>query len=60
LPMPKNEEMVSQQTDPETGISIAFIRSFDTKERIWINRFDVLIGFGRLHCELASMRILCA
>jgi hypothetical protein len=60
LPMPKNEEMVSQQTDPDTGISIAFIRSFDAVNRRWINRFDVLIGFGRLHCELASMRILCA
>lgn len=60
LPMPKNEEMVSQTTDPETGISIAFIRSFDALNRKWINRFDVLIGFGRLHCELASMRILCA
>lgn len=60
LPMPKNEEVQSIATDPETGISIAFIRSFDAKERRWINRFDVLIGFGRLHCELASMRILCA
>jgi hypothetical protein len=60
LPMPKNEEVQSVQTDPETGVSLAFIRSFDAKERKWINRFDVLIGFGRLHCELASMRILCA
>lgn len=60
LPMPKNEEMVSQATDPDTGISIAFIRSFDAVNRKWINRFDVMIGFGRLHCELASMRILCA
>lgn len=59
LPMPENEEKVSQATDPDTGISIAFIRSFDAKERRWINRFDVLIGFGRLHAELASMRILC-
>lgn len=59
LPMPKNEEMVSQTTDPDTGISIAFIRSFDAVNRKWINRFDVLLGFGRLHADLASMRILC-
>lgn len=59
LPMPKNEEVVSQQTDPETGISIAFIRSFDARDRKWINRFDVLLGFGRLHADLAAMRILC-
>lgn len=59
LPMPKNEEIQSIATDPETGISIAFIRFFDGKTRSWGNRFDVLIGFGRLHCEFASMRILC-
>jgi len=60
LPMPENEELVSQSTDPDTGISIAFIRSFDAINRKWINRFDVLLAFGRLHAELASMRILCA
>lgn len=62
LPMPKagTQEIVSQTTDPETGISIAFIRAFDPVARKWINRFDVLLAFGRLHCELASMRILCA
>lgn len=59
LPMPKNEEIQQQTTDPETGISIAFIRSFDSRERKWINRFDVLLGFGRLHADLAAMRILC-
>lgn len=59
LPMPKNEEMQSVQTDPETGLSIAFIRSFDSVNRKWINRFDALFGFGVLHAELASMRILC-
>lgn len=60
LPMPKNEEMQSIATDPETGLSIAFIRSFDSINRKWINRFDSLFGFGVLHAELASMRILCA
>lgn len=60
LPMPKNEELMSQQTDPDTGISVSFIRSFDVKERKWINRFDVLVGFGRLHAESCSVRLLCA
>lgn len=59
LPMPTNEEMVSKQTDPETGLSIAFIRSFDAVNRRWINRFDVLPAFGRLHADLCAMRILC-
>lgn len=60
LPMPENEEMMSQKTDPDTGISISFIRSFDPINRKWINRFDVLPAFGRLHAELGAGRILCA
>lgn len=60
LPMPENEERQSLKTDPETGTSIAYIRSFDAVNRKWINRFDMLLAFGRLHAELASMRILCA
>jgi len=59
LPMPEKEEMSKQVTDPETGISIAFIRSFDAVNRKWITRVDSLIGFGRLQPELAAMRILC-
>lgn len=60
LPMPDNEEKARQFTDPETGISISYIRSFDFDRRKWKNRFDVLLGFGRLHADLAAMRILCA
>lgn len=60
LPIPKNEEMASVQTDPETGLSIAFVRSWDNIERRWTNRFDVLFGFGRLHVEPCAVRVLCA
>lgn len=60
LPMPKNEEIQSQTTDPDTGLSIAFIRSFDAIERRWINRFDAMFGFGRLHVESCATRVLCA
>lgn len=60
LPMPDNEEKAKQFTDPDTGISISYIRSFDFDERRWKNRFDVLPAFGRLHADLAAMRILCA
>ena len=60
LPMPKGEEVMSQATDPDTGISISFIRFFDPRRRAWGNRFDVMLGFGRLHADLAAARILCA
>lgn len=60
LPMPDQEEKASQFTDPETGVSLSYIRSFDFDERRWKNRFDVLPAFGRLHADLAAMRILCA
>lgn len=60
LPMPKNEEEGRQFTDPDTGITLSIITSFDFDERKWKTRVDMLIGFGRLHAETGSMRILCA
>lgn len=46
-------EMVSEQTDPDTGLSLSFIRAFDPVRRVHINRFDTLFGFGRLYAEMA-------
>jgi hypothetical protein len=46
-------EMVAQETDPDTGLSLSFIRYFDGDARVHKNRFDVLYGFGRLYSELA-------
>jgi hypothetical protein len=60
LPMPKQEEEGRQFTDPDTGITLSIITSFDFDERKWKTRVDMLIGFGRLHAETGSMRILCA
>jgi hypothetical protein len=59
LPMPKNEEVVSQRRTRRRG-SRSRSSARSTRTARWINRFDVLLGFGRLHAELASMRILCA
>lgn len=61
LPMPgKGVEKAQQFTDPQTGISLSYIVDFDTKERRWMNRFDVLLGFGVLWADEAAGRILCA
>jgi hypothetical protein len=60
LMMPTNAEMAAQKRDPESGISIAFIRDFDPIERKMINRFDCLLGFGRGHADSSAIRVVGA
>lgn len=61
LPMPGNAvEKAKQFTDPDTGISLSYIQDFDTRTRTWMNRFDVLLGFGVLWADDAAGVILCA
>lgn len=52
-PAANGVEMVSRQTDPDTGLVLSFIRTFDPIARKHINRFDTLYGFGKLYAELA-------
>jgi hypothetical protein len=47
-------EVVSEAKDPETGMWMSFIRAFDTKDRIWVNRFDSLVGYGKLYAAELS------
>ncbi len=54
-PDPRGVEVSLRETDPETGITVSFVRQFDGVQRKWINRFDVLFGFARLNAELASV-----
>lgn len=60
LEVPKAVEMASQTRDPETGISVRFIRMFDPQQSKMVNRFDTLIGFGNLYADQCAVRILCA
>jgi hypothetical protein len=60
LANPKKAEMSSYARDPETGISVSFLRDFDPVERKWINRFDVLLGFGNLYNDHCAVRVLGA
>lgn len=57
---PTAVEMASQQRDPQTGISVAFVRQFDAVQRRMINRFDVLMGFGVLYGDSCAVRMLGA
>jgi P22 coat protein - gene protein 5 len=56
-PKASSVEVASQQRDPATGISIAFVRQFDGVQRKMINRFDVCIGFGNLYPDNCAVRI---
>jgi hypothetical protein len=60
LENPKKEEQQAKHRDPDSGLELAFIRSFNAQSRKWINRFDIFIGFGRLYSDNCAVRILCA
>ena len=51
----KGVESAEQETDPDTGLTLSFIRFFDGVNRIHGNRFDTLDGFGRLYSEMACV-----
>jgi hypothetical protein len=57
---PKAVEMASQNTDPDTGISLRFVRAWDPQQSKMTNRFDALIGFGALRPNNCSVRLLSA
>ena len=57
-PKPSSEEIVAQEQDPDTSVSIAFIRSFDVPSRKWVNRWDTAGGFGRLWFDHCAVRVL--
>lgn len=59
-PKASSAELVSQARDPKTGINVSFLRMFDPIKRRWINRFDVLMGFGLLYNDHCSVRVLSA
>jgi P22 coat protein - gene protein 5 len=51
----KGVERAYQETDPDTGLILSFVRFFDGTNRIHGNRFDMLDGFGVLYRELACV-----
>lgn len=59
-PKASSAEIVSQAQDPDTGMSVAFLRMFDPVSRKWINRFDTCGGFGILWADHAAVRVLGA
>lgn len=60
LELPQAVEMKSQTQDPDSGISVRFVRQWDNPTSRMTNRFDVMIGFGELYADECSVRLLGA
>jgi hypothetical protein len=54
---PKAVERAEHADDPDTGLSIAFVRAWDQRERKMTNRYDMCIGFGVLYGDNGSVAI---
>lgn len=59
-PKSSSAEIVAQEQDPDTGLSVAFLRMFDPNARKWINRFDSCWGFGTLWADHCAIRVMGA
>lgn len=44
--VPTAVEKASVKTDPETGLSVAYVKAWDQQNRKYTNRFDCCVGFG--------------
>ena len=51
--VPGGTDMAYQETDPETHVTLRFVRDFDPVHDIWVCRFDVYWGIAPLYRELA-------
>ena len=51
--VPAGTDMAYQETDPETGVTLRFVRDFDPVHDLWVCRFDVYWGIAPLYRELA-------
>lgn len=60
LELPENQQIARQQRDPDTGMSIRFVRAWDPVESKMINRFDTLGGYGVLYNDNCVVRLLGA
>lgn len=58
-PKSSSVELVSQKRDPDSGISVRFIRQWDGKASKMINRFDAMIGFGSFYNDACAVAVAC-
>jgi hypothetical protein len=58
-PKSSSVELVSQKRDPNSGMSVRFIRQWDSRESKFINRFDVMIGYGTFFNDACAVAVAC-
>ena len=55
--VPKAVERAEQTVDPDTGMSVRFVRAWDQRESKMTNRFDMCIGFGNLYQDNGAVAL---
>lgn len=57
LEVPKAVERAEQTEDPDTGMTVRFVRAWDQRESKMTNRFDMCLGFGNLYPDNGAVAI---
>ena len=57
LEVPKAVERAEQTEDPDTGMTVRFVRAWDQRESKMTNRFDTCLGFGNLYPDNGAVAI---
>jgi hypothetical protein len=52
---PEKVERSEQTTDPDTGMSVRFVRAWDQRESKMTNRYDMAYGFGNFYSDNAAV-----
>lgn len=60
LEKPKAVEMSSQERDPDTGVTVRFVRAWDPQESKMTNRLECIFGFGNLYNDNCVVAVLGA
>ncbi len=60
LGLPKAVEFSAQSRDPDTGINVRIVRTWDHDESKFKTRMDVVLGFGVLYADHCAVRVLGA
>jgi hypothetical protein len=55
--VPKAVERAENTEDPDTGMSVRFVRAWDQRESKMTNRYDMCIGFGNFYQDNGSVAI---
>jgi hypothetical protein len=59
-PKGSSVEIVTQKRDPDSGMSVRFVRQWDNKSSKFTNRFDCMIGLGEFFTDSCAVVIPCA